>query len=66
MHVGRPEAEVGQDLRDGFGLFDAEFDAENDAHRPRAGRADRGIHSLYARLGEPPERGGGLPVRFDG
>jgi hypothetical protein len=29
-------------------------------------RVPKGLLSLYARLGEPPERGGGLPVRFDG
>jgi dihydroxy-acid dehydratase len=31
-----------------------------------APRVRHGILSLYARLAEPAERGGGLPVRFDG
>jgi dihydroxy-acid dehydratase len=34
-------------------------------HRPTP-RVTKGLLSLYARLGEPPERGGGLPVRFEG
>jgi len=34
------------------------------AWRRPAPRVAKGLLSLYARLGEPPERGGGLPVRF--
>ncbi len=34
------------------------------AWRRPAPRVPRGILGLYARLGEPPERGGGLPARF--
>ena len=43
-----------------------ELDARRTAWRRPTPRVPKGLLSLYARLAEPPERGGGLPVRFDG
>jgi dihydroxy-acid dehydratase len=43
-----------------------ELETRRLAWRRPAPRVPKGLLSLYARLGEPPERGGGLPVRFDG
>lgn len=43
-----------------------ELAARRQTWRRPAPRVPKGLLSLYARLGEPPERGGGLPVRFDG
>ena len=43
-----------------------ELDSRRRAWRRPTPRVTKGLLSLYARLGEPPERGGGLPVRFEG
>ena len=43
MHARRPEAEVGQNLRDDVGLLEE----GDEAHRPRAARADQGIHFVH-------------------
>jgi dihydroxy-acid dehydratase len=41
-----------------------ELERRRRAWRRPTPRVTKGLLSLYARLGEPPERGGGLPVRF--
>jgi len=43
-----------------------ELDSRRRAWRRPTPRVTKGLLSLYARLGEPPEHGGGLPVRFEG
>jgi dihydroxy-acid dehydratase len=42
----------------------AELESRRGSWRRPAPRVSKGLLSLYARLGEPPERGGGLPVRY--
>ena len=44
----------------------SEIEARRRAWARPAPRVRHGLLSLYARLAEPAERGGGLPVRFDG